>query len=65
MHDRDKLRSELGLHIMGDVFDSGGDGVLSCERRVYDDAKAFHLQISLVQGFEGTTVVEVVIEWDG
>ena len=49
---------------MGDVFNCGGDGILSREGRVHDDAKAFHLQVSLVQGFEGTAVVEV-IEWYG
>ena len=65
MHDRDKLRSEPGLHITGDVFHGRGDGVLSCERGVYDDAEAFHLKVGLVKGFEGTTVIEVMIEWDG
>ena len=64
MHDRDKFRSELGLHITGDMFDCGGDGVLSCEQRVHDDAKAFHLEVGLVKGLEGTAIIEVVIERD-
>ena len=25
----------------------------------------FHLEVGLVQGFKGTSVVEVVVEWDG
>ena len=49
---------------MGDVFDSGGDGIVSCEWRVHDDAKAFHLQVGLVQGFKGAPIVEVVVKWD-
>ena len=48
MHDRDELRSEPSLHISGDVFDRGGDGVLGSEWGVYDDAEAFDLEISLV-----------------
>ena len=65
MHDRDELHSEPSLHITGDVFHSGGDGILGSEGRVYDYAKTFHLEVGLVQGFEGTAVVEVVIKWDG
>ena len=65
MHDRDELRSELGLHITGDVFDCGGDGVLGGERGVYDNTEAFDLEVSLVQGFEGASIVEVVVERDG
>ena len=65
MYDGDELRSESGLYITGDVFNCGGDGILSREGRVHDDAETFHLQISLVQGFEGTAVVEVMIEWYG
>ena len=63
MCDRDKLCSESSLYIMGDVFDGGGDGVLSHEWRVHNNAKVFHLEISLVQGFEGTTIIEVMVEW--
>ena len=65
MHDRDKLRSEPGLHITGDMFHRGGDGVLSGERGVYYDAESFHLEVGLVQGLEGAAVVEVMVEWDG
>ena len=62
MHDRDEFRSEPGLHITGDVFNCGGDGVLSREGRVYDDAEMFNLEVSLVQGFEGTSIVKVMVE---
>ena len=62
MHDRDELCSESGLHITGDVFDCGGDGVLSGEWGVYDDAKAFDLEIGFVQGLEGASIVEVMIK---
>ena len=65
MHDRDELRSEPGLHITGDVFDCGGDGVLGGERRVYNDTKSFHLEVGFVKGLEGATVVKVMVEWDG
>ena len=64
MHDRDKLCLELGLHVVSNVFYGGGSGVVGCERRVYDYTEAFHLQVGLVQGFEGTAIVEVVTEWD-
>ena len=43
MHDRDKLRSELGLHITSDVLDGGGDRVVGCAGGAYDYAKVFHL----------------------
>ena len=62
MHDREELRSEPSLHITGDVFDCGGDGVLGSERGVYDDAETFDLEVSLVQGFEGAPIVEVMVE---
>ena len=48
MYDGDELRSESGLHVTGDVLNSGGDGILSCEGRVHDDAETFHLQVSLI-----------------
>ena len=38
---------------------------MSRERGVHNDAEMFHLEISLVQGFEGTAVVKVMIDWDG
>ena len=63
MHDGDELRSEPGLHITGEVLDGGGDGVLGGEWGIYDDAKAFNLEVSLVQGFEGASIIEVVVEW--
>ena len=31
MHDRDELCSELSLHVTGDMFDGGGNGVVSGE----------------------------------
>ena len=54
-----------GLHISGDVFHGGGDGVLGGEWGVYDDAKTFDLEVSLVQGFEGASIVEVMVERHG
>ena len=65
MHDGDELCSEPGLHIVGDMFHGGGNGIVGHERGVHDDAEAFHLEISLVQGFEGASVVEVMVKWDG
>ena len=65
MHDGDELRSESGLYILGDMFNGGGDGVLGGEWGGYNDAQAFDLEISLVQGFEGASVVEVMVERDG
>ena len=56
---------ELGLYITGNVFDSGGNGVVGGKWRVYDDTEAFYLEISLVQGFEGAPIIEVVVEWNG
>ena len=65
MHDRNELCLELGLHIMGNMLDSGGDGVVSHEGGVHNHAEAFYLQVGLVQGFEWASVIEVVVEWDG
>ena len=62
MHDGDELRSEMGLNIMCDVFDGGGDGVMSGEWGVYDNSKVFDLEVSLVQGFKWATVIEVMVE---
>ena len=50
------------FHGGGDGILGGGDGILGGEWGVYDDAEAFDLEISLVQGFEGTSIVEVVVE---
>ena len=65
MHDGDELHSESGLYITGDVFDGGGDRVVSGKQRVYDDTKAFYLEISLVQGFKGALIVEIMVKWNG
>ena len=65
MHDRDELCSEPGLHITGNVFNSGGDGVVDSEWGVHDDSEAFYLEVSLVQGFKGASIVKVVVEWNG
>ena len=50
---------------MGDVFHGGGDGVMGREWGVYDDAKVFHLEVGLVQGFEGASIIEVMVKQDG
>ena len=47
------------------MFDHEGNGIVSCEWRVHNDTEAFHLYVSFVQGFEGASVVEVVVKWDG
>ena len=65
MHDRDKLHSEPGLYIMDNVLNGWGDGILGHERGVHNNAKAFHLKIGLVQGFEGTPIIKVMVKWDG
>ena len=62
MHDRDELRSEPGLYITDNVFNCGGDGILSREGGIYDDAETFDLEVSPVQGFEGASIVEVMVE---
>ena len=65
MHNRDELHSEPGLHITGDVFDDGGNRVSGGEQRVYNNAKVFNLEVSLVQGFEGASIIKVVVERHG
>ena len=47
------------------MLDSGGNGVVGCERRVHNDTEMFYLKVGLVQGFEGTSVIKVVVKWDG
>ena len=64
MYDGDELCSEPGLYIAGDMFNSGDDRVVSRERGIHDDAKAFHMEVSLVQGFKGASIIEVVIKGD-
>ena len=65
MHDRDELHLEPGLHITGDIFNGGGDGVPGCEWGVYDDAKVFYLEIGLVQGLKGASIIEVMVKRHG
>ena len=48
---------------MGDMFDRRGDRVVDGKWRVYNDAKAFYLEIRFVQGFKGASIVEVMVEW--
>ena len=48
---------------MGDILNGGGDGVPGCERGIHDNSEAFYLEISLVQGFKGVPIIEVVIKW--
>ena len=62
MYDRDELHSELSLHITSNMFDCGGDRVVSGEWGVYDDSKAFNLEVGFVQGLKGATVIKVVVE---
>ena len=65
MHDRNKLYLELGLYIMDNVLNSGGNRVMSHEGRVHNDAEVFHLQVDLVQGLKGASIIEVMVEWNG
>ena len=53
------------MHITGNMFNGGGDGVPDHERGVHDNTEVFYLEISLVQGFEGVSIVEVVVKWYG
>ena len=62
MHNRDELCLEPGLDIMGDMCNGGSNGISDCECGVYDDTKAFDLKVSLVQGFKGTSIVEVMVK---
>ena len=64
MYDGDELCSEPGLYIIGDVFNGESDRVSGCERRVHDNVKAFYLEVSLVQGLKGISIVKVMIEQD-
>ena len=54
-----------GLHIISNVFDSGCNGVVGHERGVYDDVEVFNLEVSLIQGFEGASIIDVVIKGYG
>ena len=62
VHDGDELHSELSLYIIGDMLDCECDGVAGCERGIYNYAKMFDLEVSLLQGFKGVSIVKVVIE---
>ena len=62
MYDGDELHSEPGLHVMGDMFDDGGNGVASSERRVHDYSKVFDLKIGFVQDFKWVAIVKVMVE---
>ena len=53
MHHRDKLCSELGLHITGDVFDGRCDGIPGCEGGVHDNTKVFDLEVALYKALKG------------
>ena len=63
MYDRDELHLELSLHITGNVFNSGSDGVSGCEQRVHDNVKVFYLEVCLIQGFKRAPIIEVIVEW--
>ena len=62
MYDRDELCSKLGLHITSNMFNHRGDRVVSSEWGVYDDSKMFNLEIGLVQGFKGASIIKVVVK---
>ena len=62
MHDGDELCLELDLHIMGNVFDSGCNGVPDVEWGIYDDVKVFNLEVCLVQGLEEVSIVKAVVK---
>ena len=48
---------------MDNVFDGGGNSIVGGEWGVYDDAKTFYLEVCLVQSFEGTAIIKVMIKW--
>ena len=50
------------MYITGNMFDGRGDGVPGCERGVHNDTKVFDLEVRLIQGFERTSIIEVVVE---
>ena len=49
---------------MGDVFDSGGDGIPGSERGVSNNTEAFHLEVSFVQSLERASIIKVMVERD-
>ena len=56
MHNRNEFCLEPGLHITGNVFNGGGNGVASGKWQVHDYTKAFNLEIGLVQVGRGEAV---------
>ena len=64
MHDGDELYSKPGLYITGDVLDSQGNRIPGRESGVHDNAKAFYLEVGLVQGLKGAPIMEVVVKQD-
>ena len=50
------------MHIPGNMFDCGGDGVVDGEWGVYDNSEMFYLEVDLVQGLKGAIIIEVMIE---
>ena len=53
---------KLGLDIVGNVLDGRSNGVPGSEWRVYNNIKTFNLEISLVQGFKGTSIIKVMVK---
>ena len=51
------------MHITGNMLNGRGDEVPGCERGVHNNAEAFYLEVSLVWGFEGASIVEVMVKW--
>ena len=50
------------MHIIGNVFYGECNGVPGGEQGVHNNAEVFNLEISLVQGFEGASIVKVVVK---
>ena len=47
------------------MFDGGCNGVVGHERGVYDDVEVFDLEVSLIQGFKGVPIIDVVVKGYG
>ena len=65
MHDRDEFHLEPRLHITCNVFNGEDNRVPGGEWGVHDDTEAFNLEISLVQGFKGASIIKVMVEKHG
>ena len=50
------------MHITGDMFDGRCNGVPGGEQGVHDNAKVFILEVSLVQDFKKTSIIEVMVK---